>query len=68
VREAACLGAALLAGTAAGGYRNLDEAVKQTVSLKDIYNPDENAQALYNEKYSVYREIYDTLKNINSKL
>lgn len=68
VREAACLGAALLAGTAAGGYKSLDEAVKQTVSLKDIYYPDENAQKLYNEKYSIYKDIYDTLKTINKRL
>lgn len=68
VREAACLGAALLAGTAAGGYGNLDEAVKHTVVLKDIYHPDKNAQTLYNEKYGVYKEIYDTLKKINSRL
>ncbi|MCX7841991.1 MAG: FGGY family carbohydrate kinase [Clostridia bacterium] len=68
VREAACLGAALLAGTAAGGYSSLDEAVKKTVSLKDTYYPDKEANVLYNEKYGVYREIYDTLKNINKRL
>lgn len=68
VREAACLGAALLAGTAAGGYGSIDEAVKQTVVVKDIYRPDDGAGKLYNEKYGVYREIYDTLKNINKKL
>ena len=68
VREAACLGAALLAGKAAGGYVNLDEAIRQTVALKDVYHPDKRAQTLYNEKYDVYTEIYDTLKNINSRL
>lgn len=68
VREAACLGASLLAGTGAGGYRNLDEAVQRTVALKDIYYPDAEAQKLYDEKYGVYKDIYDTLKSINKRL
>jgi xylulokinase len=68
VREAACLGAALLAGTAAGGYRNLNEAVKQTVLLKDTYYPDEHSRKLYDEKYSIYRDVYDTLRIINKRL
>lgn len=68
VREAACLGAAILAGTAAGGYSSVDEGVRQTVALKDIYEPDDRAARLYNEKYMVYKEIYSTLKAINKKL
>jgi len=68
VQEAACLGAALIAGTASGVYSSLDEAVGQTVSLRDVYHPDINAQALYNEKFSIYKEVYDTLKTINRKL
>lgn len=68
VREAACLGAAILAGYAAGGYSSIDEGVRRTVSLKDIYLPDTTSSKLYDEKYGVYKEIYDTLKNINKKL
>ncbi len=68
IREAACLGAALLAGTAAGVYDGLDEAVKQTVALKDVYLPDDNSMKLYNEKYGIYKELYGTLKKINRKL
>lgn len=68
VREAACLGAAILAGCAAGGYSSIDDGVRQTVSLKDIYLPDAASSKLYNEKYGVYKEIYDALKNINKKL
>ena len=68
VREAACLGAALLAGTAVNGYENLKEAVKQTVLLKDIYYPDENLKKLYDEKYLVYKDLYATLKVVNKRL
>ncbi len=68
VREAACLGAAILAGTAVGAYASLNEGVDRTVSIKDVYVPDTASSALYNEKYCVYKEIYDTLKNINRRL
>ena len=68
VREAACLGAAILAGTAAEGYGSVDEGVSAAVSLRDIYEPDESMTGLYNEKYSIYREVYATLKNINKRL
>lgn len=68
VREAACLGAAILAGTAVGAYESMDAGVKQTVSLKDIYEPIDNAYALYNKKYSLYQEIYRTLESINKRL
>jgi xylulokinase len=68
VREAACLGAAILAGTAAGGYSSVDEGVAATVALKDVYQPDAVMARLYDEKYGVYREVYDTLKNINKRL
>ena len=68
VREAACLGAAILAGTAAGGYGSVDEGAGQTVSVKNIYEPNDRSSRLYNEKYGVYREIYHTLKEINKRL
>ena len=68
VREAACLGAAILAGVAAGGYRTLDEGVKQTVSMQDVYVPDKNSYELYQEKYNVYKDVYSALKNINGRL
>ncbi len=68
IREAACLGAALLAGTAAGCYNNLDEAVANVVSIKDKYYPDEKAAEQYAEKYNIYKELYGTLININKRL
>ncbi|HHV97482.1 MAG TPA: hypothetical protein GXX37_13635 [Clostridiaceae bacterium] len=68
VREAACLGAAILAGTAVGAYASVDEAVERTVKIKDIYEPDEKLVALYNEKYNIYKDIYDTIKGISRRL
>ncbi len=68
VREAACLGAAILAGTAAGAYSSVDEGVGCSVSIKDEYLPDPVMKTLYEEKYFIYRDVYDTLKAINKKL
>lgn len=68
VREAACLGAALLAGTATGCYSDLNEAVKQTVVVHHKYEPDNKMAKLYEEKYSAYKDLYDTLKSINKRL
>jgi xylulokinase len=68
VREAACLGAAILAGVAIGAYSSIDEGVKQTVDLKDIYEPNDKLRSLYDEKYSIYSNVYDTLREINRRL
>lgn len=68
VREAACLGAAILAGAGAGVYSDVDEGVKQTVQLKDFYYPDEKTTPLYQEKYEIYKNVYYSLRDINKKL
>ena len=68
VREAACLGAAMIAGVAAGGYKNIEEAVKRTVALKDVYYPDPEMSKVYSEKYYIYKEIYSALEKINKKI
>lgn len=68
VREAACLGAAILAGAAAGAYASVDEGVKNTVQVEHVYEPDQDCANLYNERYSVYTDIYRTLKGINQRL
>lgn len=68
VREAACLGAALLAGTATGIYSSLDSAVKQTVVAEREFTPGRENARRYAEKFSVYREVYPTLSMLNRKL
>lgn len=68
VGEAACLGAAILAGTAAGIYPSVDDGANRTVALKDSYEPDERMKRLYDDKYSVYKDIYGTLREINRRM
>ena len=68
VREAACLGAAILAGTAAGVYASMDEAVQRTVRSKDVFVPDKKLSERYAEKFAVYKELYPTLAPLNMRL
>lgn len=68
VREAACLGAALLAATAIGGYSSLQEGVSKTVKIDKVYEPNPKISSIYDEKYKIYKDIYNTLKPINTRL
>lgn len=58
VREAACLGAALLAGVAAGTFTSAREAAS-IVRLDDTYEPRSAMQACYNDRYALYRRLYN---------
>jgi xylulokinase len=68
VSEAACLGAALLAGVAVGEYGSLAEAVGRTLRVKDTYEPDPAEADQYEERYQLYREIYPTLKDLMHRI
>ncbi len=60
--DAACLGAAMLAGVGAGMYPSLPEAARIIVRIKDVYDPDPAEAARYAETYALYRDLYPTLK------
>jgi xylulokinase len=68
VREAACLGAALLAGTAAGLYSSLDEAIARTVRPGETYEPDQRKLLDYEARYAIYRDLYPALESLNGRL
>ena len=68
VREAACLGAAILAGTAAGVYLSLDEGIEATVRLGDVHEPAPDRVREYEARYAVFRDLYPSLKGINARL
>jgi xylulokinase len=68
IREAACLGAAILAGAAAGVYRSVGEGVAATVKPQETFTPEPVMQEQYAQKYHVYRQIYPALTPINRVL
>ena len=59
--EAACLGAAILAGTAVGMYRSIDEACERMVQLKERFDPNPANFSVYERAYQNYVQIYDDL-------
>ena len=63
VREAACLGAAFLAGCGAGVYADPIEAASKA-AVERVYEPGAMLRP-YNERYELYTRLYDTLKPIN---
>jgi len=65
VSEAACAGAALLAGRATGRYRSLEEAVAATVRVRDTIDPDPGRSAAYRERLAVYERLYPALREIS---
>jgi xylulokinase len=67
-KEASCLGAALLAAKGAGIYSSLDEGVKRTVHIDQIFAPNESLRTVYDERFTIYKELYPALKSINRKL
>ena len=67
VREAACLGAAMLAAAASGAYSSPLEALAM-VHTKRQFEPNPFNVSLYEKKYRIYRMVYDSLKELNHTL
>ena len=68
VTEAACLGAALLGGVAAGLYSDHAAAVAQTVQQRQRIEPQPDSVTAYDERYRLYRQVYPALISIQRQL
>ncbi len=64
VTDAACWGAALLAGYGAGCFARLEDAAAGAVELERRFEPCPARAARYAERYALYRELYPTLKEL----
>ncbi len=63
VREATAVGAGYLAGTAAGIFASLDDAIDRlTVLHPRSYVPSAATRAAYDDAYGSYRRVYDALQ------
>lgn len=62
--EAACLGAAILAGTAVGIYRSIDEACERMVSIKERFEPNPANYDIYEKTYQRYVRLYNDLRGL----
>ena len=66
--EAGCLGAAILAGVAAGAFASVDEAVAQVCRTSERFEPDPRRGAIYRDRLEVYRKLYPALREVHHAL
>ena len=59
--EAACLGAAILAGKAVGMYKDIKDAVSNMVKIKKKFEPDRENFKIYKQTYQKYVKLYENL-------
>ena len=64
-KEQACLGACLLAGASTGIFASLDEGCARFVKMREkVYHPIPEHQAVYEEGYRKFRELYQRTKDL----
>jgi len=63
VDEGPAYGAALLGGTAAGTYRDIEEACSVVKLRDEVTEPDPEHSRIYDEYYEVYRSLYPAQKD-----
>jgi xylulokinase len=68
VTEAACLGAALLAGVGAGCYPCAVQAAESVLKLVRCYQPHQGRVQHYEQLYSLYRCVYPAVAPITYQL
>jgi xylulokinase len=68
VSEAACLGAAILAGVAVGEYRSAAEAADVLVKVVETYEPQPAQVERYAEQYARYQRVYPALRDLLHEL
>lgn len=59
--EAACLGAAILAGSGVGVFGSLEDATDQMVAISQRYEPIPENRAVHEDVYRAYAELYGDL-------
>lgn len=68
VREAGCMGAAILAAKAAGKIHSVHECCDQWVKVSRVYEPDESRKDAYRQRYGVYEGLYEALVPIKNRI
>ena len=60
-KEAAALGAAILAGKAVGLFDSVETAVNSMVEVKDRTLPDREKREVYEKGYAMYQKLFQDL-------
>jgi xylulokinase len=62
--EQACLGAAILAGSAVGLYLSPRQATEKLVEVTHRWQPVSENKSLYDDKYELYVRLYENLEDL----
>lgn len=68
ITEAACWGAALLAGAGSGHFSSAAQAAEEMLQLERRFEPDPERMARYQTRYALYREVYPAVTTIHHRL
>ena len=66
--EGGAYGAALLAGVGAGAWSDVTSACKACIKITGSTGPDESQTEAYEKAYTIYQELYPSLKESFAKL
>ena len=68
VREAGCMGAAMLAAKAVGDVCSVKECCDTWVKVSKTYEPDKGTNRLYERRYEIYKNLYGTLMPLKNQI
>ena len=63
-QDTACLGAAILAGNAAGVFESIESAVENMIQIKKSYVPNEKNHKMYLKQYKKYNMLFKALTEL----
>lgn len=63
-QDTACLGAAILAGKAAGVFKNIESAVENMVAIKKSFVPNMENHEIYKKQYVKYNLLFRSLAEL----
>ena len=63
-QDTACLGAAILAGTAVGTFESVEAAVNAMVRVKKTYEPDAARHAVYEKQYRKFKLLFQSVQEL----
>ncbi|MGH9452262.1 MAG: xylulokinase [Terriglobia bacterium] len=66
--EGSAYGAALLAGVGSGSYSSVEEAVRESVRVRERLAPDGMNTIVYDQLYQVYRQLYPAVRDLAHQL
>lgn len=63
-QDTACLGAAILAGTAAGIFESIDSAANNMIKIKKSFIPDMENHKIYQKQYKKWKMLFNALTEL----